>query len=213
MRPDESGLRSIYLFDGASYSDDMHIVDVLDNLIEERKIEPVIVILIGSLPGKDRDKELQCEPKFTRFVTSELMPWVQAHYSVSRDPKMTTIGGFSLGALAAIFAAGTHPELFGGVLAQSPSLWWQPKDVALQDSVLWIAQECQELGKPPMRMFVSVGGDEPSIIEKAKTFRDNLRARGCDIELKEISGQHDPINWRLTLPEGLIYLNEQRSPR
>ncbi len=213
MASGESRMRSIYLFDGASYSGDMHVADVLDNLIDERRIEPIIAILVSSPSGRDRDTELQCDPIFAKFVTAELVPWVQAHYPVSRDPRKTTIGGFSLGGLAASYIAGTHPAIFGNVLAQSPSLWWQPKDVTLQDSAPWITRECPELGKPPMRIYVSVGRDEPTIIEKARVFRDTLRARGCDIQLNEISGQHDPINWRLTLPDGLIFLNGEKSSR
>ena len=210
---DNEPVGSVYLFDGDSYLDDMHIADVLDNLVGERKIKPLIAILISSLPGEDRDGELQCDPKFTEFVSSELVPWVQAHYPVSHDPRKTIIGGFSLGALEAAFVARSHPERFGAVLAQSPSLWWQPKSVVLEESVPWIAQEYIKSGKPKTRIFISVGRDEPTIIEKARAFERLLRSQGYELRLEEVEGQHDPINWRLTLPNGLLFLGEaQTSP-
>ena len=64
----------------------------------------------------------------------------------------------------------------------------------------------------PVRFFLSVGRDEivPSGangVSDIRQLRDALGDRGYDVKYEEIEGQHDPINWRLTLPDGLIALD------
>lgn len=202
---------SLYLFDGDSYLSDMHVCDVLDNLISAGKIEPVIAILISSSPGEERDRELQCDEAFSEFVCSELVPWARSRFPVSKDPTRTIVAGYSLGALEAAYIARKHPDLFGAVLAQSPSLWWQPKNVTSEASDPWIGQEYANSSGLRTRFYISLGRDEPTINDKARLFEAVLRRKGLDVRLEEIEGQHDPINWRLTLPRGLLFLLPARS--
>ncbi len=104
---------TVYLFDGDDYLRDMRIAEVLDNLIGERRIAPLVAVMIGDLPGAARERELSCDPNFTEFLAAELVPWVRRNYSVSLDPRRTIVGGYSMGGLEAAYAARVHPELFG----------------------------------------------------------------------------------------------------
>ena len=203
---------SLYLFDGEEYLRDMHIADVLDNLIGERRIGPLIAIMIHDLPGSDRDRELSCDPNFTEFLATELVPWVRSNFRVSEDPRRTVVGGVSLGGLEAAFVACKHPELFGAVLAQSGSFWWRPNPASLTNGKPWMAEQYTKGSRLPVRFFLSVGRDEivPSGangVFDIRQMRDALSGRGYDVKYAEIEGQHDPINWRLTLPDGLIALD------
>jgi len=203
---------SLYLFDGDSYLGDMRVADVLDNLIGERRIAPLIAIMIKDLSGRDRDRELSCDPNFTEFLTTELVPWVRTNFKVSEDPRRTIVGGSSLGGLEAAFAASRHPELFGSVLAQSGSFWWKPNSAASGDAEPWMAEQYEKGAKFPVRFFFSSGKDEfdPSgsaSVMDDRRMRDALAGRGNDVKYEEIEGQHDPINWRLTLPDGLMFLD------
>jgi enterochelin esterase-like enzyme len=202
---------SLYLFDGDEYLRDMRIADVLDNLIGERRISPLIAILIHNLPGNERDRELSCDPKFTDFLAIELIPWVRTNFRVSEDPRRTMVGGVSLGGLEAAFAACKYPELFGAVLAQSGSFWWRPNPTSSAKAMPWMAEQYTQGARLPVRFFLSVGRDEtvPSGANgllDVRQMRDALIHHGYETKYDEIEGQHDPINWRLTLPEGLIAL-------
>ena len=203
---------SLYLFDGEEYLRDMRIADVLDNLIGERRIGPLIAIMIHDLPGAGRDRELSCDPKFTEFLATELLPWVRSNFRVSEDPRRTVIGGVSMGGLEAAFAACKHPELFGAVLAQSGSFWWRPNPTSLANVEPWMGGQFTRGPRLPVRFFLSVGRDEivPSganSLSNMHQMRDALIGHGYDVKYEEIEGQHDPINWRLTLPDGLIALD------
>jgi enterochelin esterase family protein len=208
----EGPIGSLYLFDGEEYLRDMRIADVLDNLIGERRIAPLIAIMIHDLPGDDRARELSCDFNFTEFLATELVPWVRSNFRVSEDPRRTVIGGESLGGLEAAFAACKHPELFGAVLAQSGSFWWRPNSASLANGKPWMAEQYTQGPRLPVRFFLSVGRDEivPSganSLFDLRQMRDALVGHGYDVKYEEIEGQHDPINWRLTLPDGLIALD------
>ncbi|MFA5263332.1 MAG: alpha/beta hydrolase-fold protein [Opitutaceae bacterium] len=204
---------SLYLFDGEEYLRDMRIADVLDNLIGERRIGPLIAIMIHNLPGDDRERELSCDLNFTEFLATELVPWVRSNFRVSEDPRRTIIGGVSLGGLEAAFAACKHPELFGAVLAQSGSFWWRPNPTSKANVEPWMGEQYTQGPRLPVRFFLSVGRDEidpPSganSILCLRQMRDALIGHGYDVKYEEIEGQHDPINWRLTLPDGLMILD------
>lgn len=132
--------------------------------------------------------------------------WVHSHYSVSQAASDTIIGGYSLGALEATYAASKRPDLFGAILAQSPSLHWAPGDASTHDATPWMAHMLVEAAQRPKRIYVSFGRDEPTITDKVQAFERVLRAAGQEIRCEEIEGQHDPINWRLTFPRGLLWL-------
>ena len=64
-------------------------------------------------------------------------------------------------------------------------------------------------GPRQVRIFLSVGRYEPGLqggLINNQHMRDALRARGYELKYEEVEGQHDPINWRLTLPDGLMFL-------
>ncbi len=120
----------LFLFDERAYLDDKkHIVPtptILDNLISENRIPPVVAIFIDNPSSDTRSHELPCNPNFADFLNFELVPWVRRLYNVTADPRHTLVGGSSYGGLAATYAALRHPETFGNVLSQSGSYWWTP---------------------------------------------------------------------------------------
>jgi enterochelin esterase family protein len=201
---------TVYLFDGDDYLRDMRIADLLDNLIGEHRIAPLVAVMVRALPGDARNRELSCDPNFTEFLAAELVPWVRHNYPVSADPRRTIVGGYSLGGLEAAYAASVHPELFGAVLSQSGSFQWRPASPGAANlSEPWMATQYAAAGTRQVRFFLSVGLYEPGLqggLINNRRMRDALRARGYELKYEEVEGQHDPINWRLTLPDGLMFL-------
>jgi enterochelin esterase family protein len=75
-----------------------------------------------------------------------------------------------------------------------------------------MAEQYTQGPRLPVRFFLSVGRDEivPSganSLFDIRQMREALIGHGYDVKYEEIEGQHDPINWRLTLPDGLIALD------
>ena len=84
----------------------MPVPVILDNLIAEKKIPPLVAVFVYQT--RERLRELGCSPSFADFMAKELVPWVRQNYHVSSEPTRVIIGGMSAG--------GAH----GGVLWPAP---------------------------------------------------------------------------------------------
>ncbi len=70
----------LVLFDEDAYLSLIPTPTILDNLISEARIPPMIALLVGNAPGA-RDRELPCNPEFSRALVTELLPWAHGLYN------------------------------------------------------------------------------------------------------------------------------------
>ncbi|SCC21687.1 Enterochelin esterase [Bacillus mobilis] len=126
----------LIVFDGNSFINDLSIARTLNYLIHEKEIPSCIAVAIEPV---NRLEELTYNDKMNAFLTEELLPWIQAKYHVQQEAKHTTIAGFSLGGLAACYAALQNPHIFGNVLSMSGSVHWK-KD-AYENKIPWIENQ------------------------------------------------------------------------
>ena len=118
----------IVLGDGGStaYKD---LSAILDNLIHERRIPPMIAIQIGNggqdAQGSQRGREYDAvSGVYTQFVEREVLPLVEqkAGVKITRNPDGRATLGLSSSGAAAFTMAWFHPELYRRVLAYSPTM-------------------------------------------------------------------------------------------
>ena len=202
------------VFDGLAYIELVPTPVILDNLLAEKKIPPLVAVLIDSLPHEVRNRELPCHQPFVDFLTTELLPWVRERYHVTTDPARTIVGGSSYGGLAATFAALRAPEVFGNVLSQSGSFWWKPEGAGEHE---WLARQFALNPKLPLHFYLDVGLREsgptpdngPTQVVVNRHMRDVLQAKGYPVQYAEFMGGHDYICWRGTLVDGLLALSRK----
>ena len=186
---------------------------VLDNLIAEGAIPPVLAVFVDHPDFATRQKELPCNPRFDEFLVNELLPWVHTLYDATTDATQRTLVGFSYGGLAAAFVALRHPDLFGNVLSQSASVYWKP-DAETEHE--WIARQLATLPALPIRWYLESGlyegllKDElaeedvdPRILIANRHLRTILQMRGYRVHYSEFAGAHDFGYWRWTFPIAL----------
>jgi enterochelin esterase-like enzyme len=113
----------LVVFDEEAYLTCVPTPTILDNLIADKQIPPMVALLIGNAPGA---RELVCNPEFTGALVRELLPWAHRLYNFTRDPRQTVVAGSSACGLAAACAGLWHPETFGNVLAQSGAFHLTP---------------------------------------------------------------------------------------
>jgi enterochelin esterase family protein len=224
----------LVLFDGDDIlSDDFQGQTTLDNLIVARKIPPTVVVMVDNV-GDRRLVDLVANLEFADFMATELVPWVRAHYNVTRGPKRTVVSGKSAGGLAAAYMGLRHPEVFGNVFSQSGAFWWSPEhsggvcaskcpedggrrsDPDSRDSRTeenWIAKQFVNSPKLPVRFFLEAGTFEVDkestggdILEATRTLRDVLLAKGYEVHFQQFVSGHDDLSWRGTFADGLITL-------
>ncbi|MBZ4222229.1 enterochelin esterase [Bacillus wiedmannii] len=136
-----SHLQELFIvFDGNSFINNLSIAKTLNYLIYEKEIPSCIAVAIEPV---DRLEELTYNDKMNTFLTEELLPWIQARYHVYQEKNHTTIAGFSLGGLAAFYAALQNPHVFGNVLSMSGSVHWK-KD-GYENQIPWIENQISSI--------------------------------------------------------------------
>jgi pimeloyl-ACP methyl ester carboxylesterase len=102
---------------------------------------------------------------FTDFIVDEVLPRVRSRY---RTLPTTVLAGHSFGGLYAIDVAATRPGTFAGIVAMSPSLWWNDSTPA-RDYATAIAK-----ARVTTRLFATSGGLEAPIDVTTKIFAAKL---------------------------------------
>src|SRR5258707_4433602 len=97
----------------------MALARVLDNLIAQRRVPPLVAVMIqnggGDAQGSERGLEYDTlSGKFAEFIENEVLQQVQAHYRIrlTHDPNGRTAMGCSSGAAAAFTMASVHPDQY-----------------------------------------------------------------------------------------------------
>jgi enterochelin esterase-like enzyme len=198
-------------FDGGASLSLSPIHRILDNLLAEGRVRPMVAVFVDNATPTSRNVELPCSEPFARFIETELIPWVREHYAVSHDPAEGYVTGVSYGGLAAMWMGFRLPQLFGNVIAQAPSLWWGPgfdgaKAARSQHYTSgWLVDQYERSPKLPLRIWQEIGLMElkKRMIEPNRRMKAVLEAKGYDLIYSEPAGGHDYALWRSTIVEAL----------
>jgi predicted alpha/beta superfamily hydrolase len=233
--PENSGRRYpvFYLNDGQNLFDaetsftkvEWQVAETADRLIRAGVIPPTIFVGIDNT-GAERLKEylpyrslnpvvLRPQgPRYSAFLTKEVLPFVSQQYRTGKGPENTLLGGSSLGGLITLYVAMTTPGVFGGVLIESPSLWVSNRQ---------ILREAREPRIWPHKIFLAIGTREVGRDEKDRQTVENvreleriLRRSGLDdrrlrLEVAE-GGTHSESAWAARFPGALQFLLGLQSP-
>ncbi|HEY3857774.1 MAG TPA: alpha/beta hydrolase-fold protein [Verrucomicrobiae bacterium] len=110
--------------DGGGYTN--HLPVILDNMIQDHRVPPLIAVMINSGGGDGKGSERGLEydtvsDKYSTFIETEVLPRVSKEYNVkfTSDPEGRATMGGSSGAACAFTMAWFHPELYRRVLSYS----------------------------------------------------------------------------------------------
>jgi enterochelin esterase-like enzyme len=202
FRPAGQKHRLLVTFGGAYYTTWVPVPRILDNLLSDRRIEPLVAVVVGAAQTDDTEV---CSTRFADFVATELVPWMRTHYHATDDRRKTVIAGSSLGGLTATCAAFHHPEVFASVLSQSGSYWWKP---ATDTDGEWVTRQFTRSPRLPLRFVIEVGEMEvPEQLGTNRRLRDVLRAKKYPVEYREFNGNHTYLAWRGSFGLGLEALS------
>jgi enterochelin esterase family protein len=203
----------LVLFDAWAYRAIIPTPTILDNLIADGSIPPLVAVLVDHPTLDERNGELSFEPPgpaFISYVTGELLAWLHERYRVTSDPGRSIVGGASNGGDTAARIAFARPDLFGGVLSQSGTYGRSPADDPEPE---WFARQVAESALRPIRFHLDAGSMETvpggsgiTILQGNRHLRNVLRAKGYDVHHVEFSGAHQPMCWQGTIRDALIWL-------
>lgn len=201
----------IYLFDSFIYLNRIEVPNVLDNLIYENKIEPMIAVFIDNPTRTSRDYELPMNPIFKDFVIKELIPKIKERYRITDLPDQTIIGGMSYGGLAATYIAFDCDSVFGKVLSQSGGFWRDTigdLKYANMNRTDYLINRFIKENKREIKIFLDWGLQEDMVYGANRKFVRILDQLDYDFKFNEFNGWHDWSNSRKTFPNGLLYLTD-----
>lgn len=203
----------LLMLDGWLYLNLMPTATILDNLLFDGLLPPLVAVLVGHPADRYRQRDLACYPPFEDFLLREIIPWARQNYHLADNPAQIAVVGVSLGGLMAAYLGLRHSNLFGNVLSQSAYFGWKPREEADDE---WIVHQYAAGPRLPLRFHIEVGLFETDIptplpgfknfLISARRMRDVLRAKGYPVHYAEFSGGHTHLAWRGTLADGLLAL-------
>lgn len=210
----------------------IELKETLEQLVGDKTIKEIIVVAIhagdrlqeyGIASRADFKGRGSHAKNYTRFVITELIPYLQYQYGISNNPTDHAIAGFSLGALSALDIGWNHGDYFKKIGAFSGAFWWRKRDAnsrfysEYRDRIMH-QQIRRGKHKPGMQFWFQTGTkDEASdrnkngVIDSIDDTLDlivELTKLGYrpfhDIQYLEIKdGEHNLKTWKETLPHFL----------
>lgn len=189
------------LLDGEMWQPGLGVACLLDNLIADGRLPPLIALLPESLSSTARWSELTCNDRFVEFLGDELLPWAAQRWPVTDSARRTVLAGQSLGGLMAAHAALRAPHRFGNVLSQSGSFWWPDGP-----DTPWLISYASTAPPVPVRFWLSAGVQEWVLLPANRRLPEVLASGGYRVDYREFNGGHDYLCWRTELADGLVEL-------
>ncbi|MEE8524881.1 MAG: alpha/beta hydrolase-fold protein, partial [Thermoanaerobaculia bacterium] len=172
----------LIVHDGSDYLRFSDLKTVLDNLIHRHEIAPLIVALTDS---GDRLSEYADHPQHARFLTEELVPYLEKEYPILGEPAARGLMGASFGGVAALACAWRTPGFYSRLLLQSGSFAFSDigphhRGETFDPVVKFVNAFRANPGRPSERVFVSCGMYE-SLIYENRSMLPVLQSTGMEV--------------------------------
>lgn len=197
----------LILFDAQAYLTKVPTPAILDTLIAEGRLPPVIAVFVSEIDPPTRARELPGNPAFADVMAEEVLPLVRRTTGAEVGAGRTILAGSSFGGLAAATIALRHPAQFGNAIALSGSFWF-PQD----HPDAHVASRVADMPRAAVRFHLAAGLFETAhagtegILDTSRRLRDVLQRKGYDVSYREYAGGHDYLVWRGALADALLAL-------
>ena len=198
----------LYLLHGGGGDEDAwsnmgRACQILDNLIEQGKAVPMIVVMPNGNPGQQAAQTLllpektfdRSDPAFANLyihsLVKDIVPYIESNYRVIADADHRAISGLSMGGGHTMAATNTYPGFFS---------WILPLSMGIGEGVNNDAA-FQAIKQAGYKLYWVACGTDDFVWESAKRLDAALTRNGLEHTFRVTSGGHTWSNWR-------IYLNE-----
>ena len=196
------------LFDAktAAFGAEWGIDETMNRLIAAGTIDEAIVVGIDNSPERLQEYTPCCDPKYgggrldtyERFLIETVKPHIDQAYRTLPGKDTTALMGSSLGAIASIYIAQRHPELFSKAGGVSSSFWWNKREMVAKPGV-----------RVPVKFYIDSGNKEDAL-EDSKAMRDAMvklgYKEGGDLMFHiEEGGVHNEKSWAARVARPLAW--------
>lgn len=175
---------------------------ILDNLLAQGKIKPMVVVMplaYGTMEmikrgwsvwtGK-QEVAIENQEMFANQLIGEVLPMMESRYDIARDPAHRAIAGLSMGGGHTLYTGLNHPDVFGYVAAMSSAVLTKDPDTFYAG-----------YKKAPLKMFWMSCGTEDGLITANRKIgawaKEHVKANV--VSVNETPGMHTWLVWRENL--------------
>lgn len=180
---------------------------ILDNLINQGKAKPMIVVMPLGYPFPNitqniyqrlfRESAAQkpALDDFSRTVREELIPQVDKAYRVAKGREARAIAGLSMGGTQSLYTGLNYPDQFGWIGSFSGAINWYGDNFAGYFPTL----DAKTVAK--FQLLWIACGTEDGLIRQNRNFESWLKDKGAKFSYKETPGGHTWMVWKRNLAE------------
>ncbi|AZA12118.1 alpha/beta hydrolase-fold protein [Corynebacterium gerontici] len=206
----------VILFDADSWFTRFELHHALDAAVSSGLLPPCAVVGIGVNSISDRKKVLGGNVDFIERVLAWAPRWASETLSAEASPisinvqAPVVLAGQSLGGILALLGATLFPAAVSSVIAQSPSMWWEPAQHANPGClgvrpVDWISERFSvDAPAHSPEVYLAVGARETPLLPRVALLALAAQRAGWIIHSTVEDGGHDYCWWRENLIELLI---------
>ena len=185
---------TVYFQDGSDYISLGKANNVIDNLLDSLKIQPVIGVFVKP-NNRDLEYAGSLRNQYRLFFVNELVPYIDANYKTKLDPKERLVMGLSYGGNISALISYNHPEVFG--LCGLHSAQFSPYNY--EAYFLIVNGPVKDI------KWSSIWGTYDGLYAIMRLFRDFLIGASYELDWLERPEGHSWGLWRATIDRMLEY--------
>ncbi len=193
---DESGAQNYpvaYVHDGGEYISLGSMGNVIDNLLDDGSIDPIIAVFISPISRNNEYAE-DNRFNFAQYIVETVVPLIDSSYNTLAHRKFRLTMGASFGANISGLISFTYPKVFANSGWHSPALWPNDGEVAL----LYLGE------KKDVNIYFNYGTYE-NLGVNWEEFRSALDIHGYEYDWQNYYEGHSWGLWRATTDDILMY--------
>ena len=185
---------------------DSYLILLYGNMLSDGLTVPMILVGVDMYTDKLADKDSKSDEelrfiydKVIEEIHSDLMPFIESNYPVSKDRRDTAVAGMSEGGAKSLCIGFTWLDEFGWIGSFAPDTGVIPTEYF--KGTFWNTPYMQEFPKPnenntPYYLYMTVGTEDPWNIDCTLYYRDVLSDMGVKSQTDYVNGYgHDSDFW------------------
>ncbi len=216
----ESGQDSypvLYLLHGGGGDEDAwttlgHAPTMMDNLINQGKSLPMLVVMTNGNPGQaaaftdspvmesPAGFEAMANMQFEKSLVSDVIPYIEGHYRVKKGRANRALTGLSMGGLQTMNTTFQNPDLFDYIGVMSMG-FADLSSFGIQVDVAEREKQIQALKKANPKLYWIACGKDDFLYDSVTTMRQDLDKNSFKYTYRESPGGHTWSVWRIYLSE------------
>ena len=197
--PTDEPVPLLVVLDGKDYKQRGYIIQMVDNMIADGRIQPIALALINNAKSY-RTIEYNQNESIPMILERSVLPIARQELNlldISKAQGSYSILGASMGGLMALYIGLRLPHIFGKVISQAGAFFTYPDQ---RDALIHVLVD--SLPTVPIKIWLDCGIYD-FLYDFNQDMMQRLETKKYDVTYMEHSGGHNYTSWRDLLPSAL----------